>query len=120
MKHLIILITCMTLSISLSAQKTSKLSKTPNPLKKTINVEASCGQCQFEMPGFGCNLAIRLDGTVYFVEGTDLDDHGDAHAHDGFCNKIRKAEVQGEIVGDKFIVTYFDLKNDPPKVKPKK
>ena len=32
----------------------------------------------------GCDLAIRIDGKSYFVEGTKIDDHGDAHANDGF------------------------------------
>jgi hypothetical protein len=43
------------------------------------------------------------------VEGTDIDDHGDAHGEDGFCNAIRKAQVQGKVEGDKFVVTYFKL-----------
>ena len=50
-----------------------------------------------------------MDGKAYFVTGTDIDDHGDAHAHDGFCEAIRLAEVQGEMIGDKFNVSYFKL-----------
>lgn len=73
-------------------------------------VEVSCGQCQFGMQSKkGCDLAVRIDGKTYFVDGTKLDDHGDAHAEDGFCNAIRKAEVVGEIKDDKFIVSYFKL-----------
>jgi hypothetical protein len=86
-------------------------------LKKQI-VETSCGQCQFEMTEKkGCDLAIRVDGKAYFVEGTTIDDHGDAHAHDGFCQAIRKAEVSGEIVNKKFKVTHFVLlpKEENPK-----
>ena len=57
----------------------------------------------------GCDLAIRIDGKSYFVEGTKIDDHGDAHANDGFCNAIRKAEVIGEVKDGKFMVSYFQL-----------
>ena len=73
-------------------------------------VEASCGQCQFGMKDKkGCDLAVRLDGKAYFVEGTTIDEHGDAHASDGFCEAIRKAKVQGKVKDDKFKVTYFKL-----------
>jgi hypothetical protein len=72
-------------------------------------VEASCGQCQFKMEGKSCDLAVRIDGKSYFVEGTNIDSHGDAHADDGFCASIRKAEVIGEIKDNKFVVTYFKL-----------
>ncbi len=72
-------------------------------------VEASCGQCQFKMEGKSCDLAVRIDGKSYFVEGTNIDAHGDAHADDGFCASIRKAEVVGEIKNNKFVVTYFKL-----------
>ena len=72
-------------------------------------VEASCGQCQLGMEGKSCDLAVRVNGKSYFVEGTNIDSHGDAHADDGFCASIRKAEVIGEIKDNKFVVTYFKL-----------
>lgn len=72
-------------------------------------VEASCGQCQFKMKGHGCELAVRIDGKPYFVDGTSLDSHGDAHANDGFCATIRKAEVVGKIVDNRFKATSFKL-----------
>ena len=74
-------------------------------------VEASCGQCMFGMPGNGCDLAVRIDGKTYYVDGTGIDDHGDAHAHDGFCNAIRQARVAGYVDddADRFIVTSFEL-----------
>ena len=78
--------------------------------KKKQIVEVACGQCQLKMKQKkGCDLAIRIDGKSYFVEGTKIDDHGDAHANDGFCNAIRKAEVIGDVKGDKFVVSYFKL-----------
>ena len=72
-------------------------------------VDASCGQCQFEMEGSGCDLAIRIDGKSYFVDGTSIDDHGDAHAEDGLCNCIRKAKASGEIRNDRFFATHLEV-----------
>ena len=86
-------------------------------LEKQI-IETSCGQCQFDMDEQrGCDLAVRIDGKAYFVEGTSIDDHGDAHAHAGFCQAIRKAEVSGEVVDKKFKATHFVLlpKEENPK-----
>ena len=77
---------------------------------KTQIVEVACGQCQFGMKGkTGCDLAVRIDGKSYFVDGTDINKHGDAHAKDGFCTAVRKAEVVGEIKNDCFVVSEFKL-----------
>ncbi|RYY65010.1 MAG: hypothetical protein EOO13_17720 [Chitinophagaceae bacterium] len=73
-------------------------------------VQASCGQCQFGMKDKkGCDLAVRINGVPYFVEGTSIDKHGDAHAKDGFCEAIRQAQVSGKIEGNRFIATSFVL-----------
>lgn len=72
-------------------------------------VEASCGQCQFEMGGIGCDLAIRIGDNSYWVDGTGIDDHGDAHGEDGLCNCIRNAIVSGEIKDDRIHVGSFEL-----------
>jgi hypothetical protein len=73
-------------------------------------VEASCGQCQFGMKDKkGCDLAVRIDGKSYYVDGTDIHKHGDAHAADGFCSAVRKAEVVGEVKDNKFIASSFKL-----------
>jgi hypothetical protein len=101
MKKLIVLLFVLSSSFVLAQDQ----KETP----KTQIVEASCGQCKFGMKAKGCDLAVRIDGNAYFVEGTSIDSHGDAHAEDGFCASIRKAEVIGEIKGDKFFVTYFKL-----------
>jgi hypothetical protein len=74
---------------------------TPQQLNKKV-VEIACGECQFKMKGKNCDLAIRIDGVSYFVDGKTVDDFGDAHAEHGFCNAISKAEVTGEIVDNRF------------------
>ena len=100
MKKLII-VCLMFLGITISSQE-AKL--------KTQVVEAACGQCQFNMQGKkGCDLAVRVNGKSYFVEGTKIDDHGDAHSQEGFCNAVRKAEVTGEVKGEKFVATSFKV-----------
>ena len=75
-------------------------------------LDVSCGQCQFGMEGSGCDLAVKIKGTNYWVVGAKIDDHGDAHAADGFCNAIRKAKVSGIIKDDKFIVESLILLED--------
>lgn len=107
MKKIFLLPTLLFLTTTLFAQV--KDSKTSDTTKKLYTVEASCGQCKLGLKGKGCNLAIRMDGKAYFVDGSDIDSHGDAHANDGFCNKIRKATVQGDVVNDRFKATYFQL-----------
>ena len=72
-------------------------------------VEASCGQCQFEMEGSGCDLAVRIDGKSYYVDGSSIDDHGDAHGEDGLCNCIRKAMVTGKIKDEQFVAASFEV-----------
>lgn len=95
--------------LTASAQNTASKISQPDSTKKIQVVETSCGECQFHLPGKGCNLAVRIDGKAYFVDGTTIDEHGDAHAKDGFCEAIRKAEVQGELINNRFKVTYFKL-----------
>jgi hypothetical protein len=92
-----------------TAQSTAKLAKEPNPERKVETVEASCGQCKFGLEGNGCSLAVRINKTAYFVDGTGINAHGDSHADDGFCNAIRKAEIQGQVVNNRYQVTYFKL-----------
>lgn len=81
--------------------------------KKQV-VDVSCGQCMFEMNSEeGCALAVRIDGKTYFVDGADIDDFGDAHDEEtGFCYAVRKAEVTGELVDNRFKVTSMKLLDD--------
>jgi hypothetical protein len=85
------------------------LAVTAQDKSKIQVVEVSCGQCQFGMKANGCDLAVRLDGKTYFIDGTKIDEHGDAHAEDGFCNAVRQAEVIGEVKEGRFVATYFKL-----------
>ena len=75
-------------------------------------VDVACGSCKFGMKGKGCVLAVKINEKPYFVDGASIDNYGDAHAKDGLCNKVRKAEVQGKVVKDKYKVTYFKLLPD--------
>ena len=73
-------------------------------------VEAACGKCLFGMTEKrSCNLAVRIDGKSYFVDGTNIHEHGDAHADDGFCVMIRSASVKGEIIDGRFKSESFTL-----------
>ncbi len=80
-------------------------------------VEASCGQCQFGMEGSGCDLAVRIDGKSFYVDGSSIDDHGDAHGEDGMCNCVRQATVTGEVKNGRFVATTIKVlpleKKDP-------
>jgi Family of unknown function (DUF6370) len=114
---LIILIAFVSSSNCFSQAKKAKTAKTFKKAKTVVQdsataiqvVEVSCGQCQFKMEGKGCDLAVRVNNKAYYVDGTKIDEHGDAHAKDGFCETIRKAEVKGAVVGGRFKVTYFKL-----------
>ena len=86
--------------------------ESPKGNNMSINqvVEAACGQCQLGMTEkSGCDLAIRIDGKSYFVDGTSIHDHGDAHADDGFCEAIRQANVKGEIIDGRFKAETFTI-----------
>jgi CubicO group peptidase (beta-lactamase class C family) len=86
-------------------------SSIPTSSKKVVDqiVQASCGECQFGMKGNGCDLAVRIDGKSYYVDGALMDDHGDAHGEDGMCNCVRRAKVTGQIKDGRFAATSFEL-----------
>jgi hypothetical protein len=111
--RIIVLLTFVTIAIGCQDQA-SKVQPEQPPSATTqvvqgMVVEAACGECLFELEGDGCDLAVRIDGKAYFVAGTDIDDHGDAHADDGFCNAVRQAHVQGSIENGRFVATSFEL-----------
>ena len=108
MKIFLLAINLFVLSVAAIAQQ-KQTGNEPDKNKKILIVEAACGQCKLGLKGGDCDLAIRIDGQAYYVDGTKIDDHGDAHAKDGFCNAIRKAKVQGEIIDNRFKATYFQI-----------
>jgi len=105
MKNIFIFL-LISISVNIASAQTPKVSSKSGIVQI---VEAACGQCQFKMEGKSCDLAVRINGKSYFVDGTKIDDHGDAHAKNGFCEKVRKAEVQGNIVNKRFVATSFKL-----------
>ena len=75
-----------------------------------IYAEASCGQCMFKMEGSGCDLAVKIGEKHYYVVGSTIDDHGDAHANDGFCKAVKNAVISGEVTGNEINISSFKLK----------
>jgi hypothetical protein len=113
MKILLTGLVCLNLFVFTAlAQNVSDTTSSQNKESDILLVEASCGQCNFKLPGQGCDLAVRMNGKAYFVDGTKIDDHGNAHASDGFCSTIRKAHVKGTVVDNRFKATYFELIED--------
>ncbi|MDX1927057.1 MAG: DUF6370 family protein [Pirellulaceae bacterium] len=112
---LIILVSCLLLTVgcqpSTVALTDSKQTSSHEQNSHVVSqvVDASCGECQFNMEGKGCDLAVRIDGKPYFVDGAKMDDHGDAHSQHGMCNAIRKAKVTGEIKDGRFVASAFEL-----------
>lgn len=71
--------------------------------------DVSCGICNLEMTGDDCELAIIIDKKKYYVEGSGINEHGDAHAADGLCSVVRKASVKGVIKKGVFVAEKFNL-----------
>jgi len=88
-------------SVAVNAQTTPRKPVAAKVITKQV-VDIACGECQFKMKGKDCELAVRIDGKPYFVDGKGIDDFGDAHGKHGFCNAVSKAEVAGEIVNNRF------------------
>ncbi len=91
------------------AQVASTGTPKPDPNKKLMTVETSCGECNFDMEGKTCDLAVRINGKAYFVDGVSIKEYGHPHDENGFCVAVRKAEVQGDIVNGRFKASYFKL-----------
>jgi hypothetical protein len=97
------------LCLQLPAQQGEKRQGKADPSKPYQTVEAACGKCMLGLPGKDCDLAVRIQGKAYYVDGAHIDSLGDAHAKDGFCNSIRNAKVQGELINNRFAVQYIEL-----------
>ena len=75
-------------------------------------VIASCGMCNFGMRSRDCSLAIQISDKAFHVKGTKIDDHGDSHAKDGFCNAVRVAKVSGKVKKNVFLADSFELQKN--------
>ena len=115
MKSLFTFLICSLFSLTAISQTTGEKKNTPDPAKVTQVVEVSCGKCKLGQAGKSCDMAVRIDGKAYYVDGASIDNFGDAHAHDGMCNAIRKAEVQGELVDNRYKISYIKLLPEPKK-----
>ena len=114
MKTLVAVVVATILPVIGFGQVASKLDQTPNPNKKLLAVTASCGQCNFGLPGGDCDLAVRIPmdagaEKAYYVDGVSISEFGHPHDKNGFCLALRKAEVQGEVVDGRFKTSYFKL-----------
>ncbi|TDQ06909.1 DUF6370 family protein [Pedobacter metabolipauper] len=112
MKYLITTLFLLCFAVCANAQQSVKKDTVAASAIKPQIVETACGECMFKLKGSDCDLAVRINGRAYFVDGTSIDDHGDAHAKDGFCNAVRKAEVVGKVVDGRFKATSFKLLPD--------
>lgn len=109
MKTLLTILSCCFFALTSTGQHAASALPVADESKPMQVLDVSCGKCKFGMPGKSCDMAVRVDGKAYYADGVDIDQFGDAHAHDGMCNAIHKAEVQGEIVDNRFKVSYIKL-----------
>ncbi len=102
-------ISVLLLALSPGCSTASQAGKNAPHLTEPTVVQAACGECLFGLKGKGCDLAVRIDGQAYYVDGVNMDSLGDAHAADGMCQVIRKAKVTGEVRRGRFVATHFEL-----------
>lgn len=111
MKNFIFSILFIVFAFSANAQTDNQKAQTQkSTVVKNKIVEIACGECKFKMTGKSCDLAVRIDGKPYFVDGKGIDDFGDAHDEKhGFYNVISTAKVSGEIVDGRFKAKKIEL-----------
>lgn len=112
MKNLLFIFALLFIATTSFGQVAKTTDSKPDPNKKLMTVDASCGECNFDLEGDDCDLAVRIDGKAYYVDGVGVSEYGHPHNKGGFCIVVRKAEVQGEIVNGRFKATYFKLLKD--------
>lgn len=78
-----------------------RVAESPNPQEGTLLAFGSFA---------GKSWRVECHGKAYLVTGSDMDDHGDAHAADGLCNVAREAVVEGKIEGDNFVSAGLELR----------
>lgn len=109
MKAMIIFLSCSFLTLAAYAQTAQGLNSVPDSAKKLQVLQVACGSCKFGLAGKDCALAVWVKGKARYADGAHIDSLGDAHAHDGMCNVVRKAEVQGELVDNRFKISYIRI-----------
>jgi hypothetical protein len=109
MRKIYAAIALFAITLSGYSQIAKTLNATPDASKKLMVLDASCGECKFGMDGTDCDLAVRINGTPYFVDGVGIKEYGHPHNKNGFCMAVRKAEVQGDVVNGRFKASYFKL-----------
>lgn len=87
-------------------------SSTATRIDQPTVVPVACGECLFGLKGKDCDLAVKLGGRPYYVDGVKGDDLGDWHAADGLCSVVRQARVTGEVRDGRFIASHFELLPD--------
>ena len=118
MKAFIYLSLIFFLSFIDSTLKSQNISKQKHQMRVNLIVDTSCAKCQLgKTSDETCLLAVEINSEIYYVEGTTIDDHGDAHGSDGFCNVIRKAQVEGIVNENTFLLDKFRLLKYRPKKK---
>ncbi|MBI89882.1 MAG: hypothetical protein CMG60_07330 [Candidatus Marinimicrobia bacterium] len=73
------------------------------------NVLISCGMCNFMSQDNDCSLAIKVGKNVISVVDIGIDEHGDSHANDGYCNVIKKVYIEGVINYNKINVEKMEF-----------
>ena len=91
------------------SQKVGLLESIPSTKRIQGNVLVSCGMCNFYTDNNDCSLAVKIGKTVLEVKGVGIDDHGDSHAKDGYCNVIKKVYVEGIVRKNSFYATKMDV-----------
>ena len=109
---------CGSCQVQNEAPVSKKSSSFITTIPKSGNIEgfvlASCGMCNFGYKkSKGCSLTIKIEDTVYPVEGTKIHSHGDPHSKEGFCNAVRVAYASGEIKKKRFYSDSFTLIESP-------
>ena len=84
------------------------LEKIPSNNQIEGNVLISCGMCNFLTNDNDCSLAVKIGSKVLKVRGVGIDDHGNSHASDGYCNVIKKKYVEGIVRNNLFLPTKMD------------
>ena len=78
--------------------------KPRSAMKINLIVDASCAKCQFyKKSDKDCLLAVEIDSDIYCVEKTTIDDHGDAHASDGFVMSSGRLMLKELLMMEGFI-----------------